>query len=67
VISGTPTVAGTSSITLGAKNALGTGTAILTLSVGCPTPPTPPAIPNFNANVLNAIDYWTKNGYPPPK
>src|SRR5260370_2956188 len=39
VISGTPTVARTSPITLGAKNPLATRTSILTLSPASPTPP----------------------------
>src|SRR5436309_10165425 len=44
LISGTPTVTGTFSITLSATNGNGTGTAILTLTIRNPTPtPTPTA------------------------
>ncbi len=41
LISGTPTIAGTASVSLGASNAGGTGTGTLTLTVGNPPPPVP--------------------------
>lgn len=40
LISGTPTAAGTSSVTIGATNASGTGTSTLTITVGLVPPPT---------------------------
>jgi PKD repeat protein len=49
VISGTPTTAGTTSVTISATNAYGTGSATLSLTVTTPPPPPPWAFVQGNA------------------
>lgn len=69
LISGSPTVAGSYSVLLGAANAGGTGEAILALTVTpVVTPPLPPVVSSFVANPtsisqgLSSVLTWSVSG-----
>ena len=60
IISGTPTVAGKSVVTLGATNANGTGTSSLVVNISNSSAPAAPS--NLNSNIVNSTQIklsWT--------
>jgi Putative Ig domain len=66
LISGIPSSAASSSVTLGATNATGTGKATLMLSIGVTPCPAPPA--NYSATVQDRINFWAPTPFAfPPK